>query len=54
VLLYVNILGAIFAVFVCALAPFADSIKKLVSTARAHSVGHTESRPVRHQAVRVA
>jgi hypothetical protein len=54
VLLYVNVLGGLFAVFVCALAPFADSIEKLVSTVRAHSTGHTVSRAVRHQPVRVA
>jgi hypothetical protein len=52
-LLYVNVLGGLSVVAVCALAPFADSIKKLVSTVRAHAVAqHSASQTVRHGTVR--
>jgi hypothetical protein len=40
VLLYINVLGGLSAVAVCALAPFADSIEKLVSAARTRGTSH--------------
>jgi hypothetical protein len=40
VLLYVNVLGGLSAVTVCALAPFADSIEKLVSAVRTRGANH--------------
>jgi hypothetical protein len=52
VLVYVNVLGGLSAVAVCALAPFADSIEKLVSAIRIHFAGHSISQNVPNRTVR--
>jgi hypothetical protein len=52
VLLYINVLGGLSAVTVCALAPFADSIEKLVSAARTRGRNHALPRNVSSQTAR--
>jgi hypothetical protein len=54
VLLYVNVVGGLFAMAVCALAPFAESIKELFSTVRTRYAGHSLPQNVPHGTVRAA
>lgn len=54
VLLYINVLGGLSAVIVCALAPFADSIEKIISMARSYASQHSRARTVSRETVSAA
>jgi hypothetical protein len=54
VLLYINVLGGLSAVAVCALAPFADALENVVSAVRTHFAGHSISPNVSNRTARAA